>query len=359
MKNKVFQERLLRWFDRNKRSLPWRLNGNPYRIFVVEVMLQQTQIKTVLPYYDRWLKAFPNIKSLAHASLDKVLKLWEGLGYYSRARNLHKAANMIVSDFGGVVPREPRALQSLPGVGRYTAGAISSIAYQNPVPLVDGNVTRVLSRVFNLKKDVSKPETFEILYEIAGRLVSQKRPGDFNQALMELGALVCIPEWPQCDKCPVAALCRAKQQGDPSQLPIRSKGVKVRKMEMVVGILKQNGKLLIRRRKNSGIWGGLWEVPSTIRFPRASREDSLKDEFSNSFGMHVKIRGKMKPIQHRFTHREVLIHPYELTAQKKITIRNGSTKWVDEQKIKRFSFSVPHQKILKQYVLYTHRLHKV
>src|SRR3989338_5820576 len=208
-----FQRKLMRWFEKNQRRISWRENGTPYRIFVVEIMLQQTQIKTVIPYYERWLKTFPTIKALAEAPLDRVLKQWEGLGYYTRARNLHKAAQIIVNQFGGKIPDDIATLETLPGIGRYTAGAIASIAYQKQVPLVDGNVARVFSRIFYLKGDFSKPDSLKQLYTLAERLVPKRKPGIFNQALMELGSLVCIPEMPRCVVCPVQALCRAFKTG--------------------------------------------------------------------------------------------------------------------------------------------------
>ncbi len=345
-----FQRKLLLWFSKHKRPLPWRLHGNPYRIFVVEIMLQQTQIKTVLPYYARWLKTFPDVKTLAEAPLDQVLKLWEGLGYYTRARNLHKAAQIIVEKFNGKIPSDLESLRSLPGIGRYTAGAIASIAFQKSVPLVDGNVARVLSRVFNLKKDISKPDTQKTLYDLAETLVSEKEPGNFNQALMELGSLVCIPEVPKCSICPVQTLCIAYQKGDPSKLPIKSKGVQVKEIDMVVGMLAKNGKILVRRRPERGIWGGLWEIPGTVRARSQTSEEALKEEFEGTLGIAIKIQKKINPIKHQFTHRKALIHPFHCE-----TIKNGNVKpkkmnirWVTVKELKKLSFSVPHQKILAQ-----------
>ena len=343
-----FQEKLLQWFAKHKRALPWRLHGNPYRIFVVEVMLQQTQIKTVIPYYKRWLKAFPNVKVLAEAPLDQVLKLWEGLGYYTRARNLHKAAQMIVEKFDGKIPSDPELLQSLPGIGRYTAGAIASIAFQKPVPLVDGNVARVFSRIFLIKKDVSKPETQKFFYELAETLIPEKEPGNFNQALMELGSLVCIPEVPKCSICPVQNLCLAFQKGDPSKLPVKSKGVQVKEIDMVVGILKKNGRILVRRRADRGIWGGLWEIPGTVRTANQTLEEALKEEFKETLGMSVKIRGKTEPFEHRFTHRKARIHPFDCeTLSNGVQSRKVKIRWADQKTLQKLSFPVPHQNILK------------
>ena len=316
-------------------------------------MLQQTQIKTVLPYYDRWLKTFPDVHSLARAPLDKVLKLWEGLGYYSRARNLHKAAKMIVEKFDGVIPSDLESLRSLPGIGRYTAGAIASIAYQKRVPLVDGNVFRVFSRVFNCKDDIGKPETQKKFYELATDLVSEEEPGNFNQALMELGSLVCIPDVPQCPSCPVKSLCISFKEGNPSELPVRANGLKVKKIEMVVGLLTQENKILVRRRPASGIWGGLWELPGTVRKKGESLEVALQNEFQNEIGVALNIQKKVKPIEHRFTHRLAKIHPFEckLENDQKFKIRNRNVKWADRNALAKLSFPVPHQKILQELVM--------
>lgn len=325
------------------------MSDNPYRIFVVEVMLQQTQIKTVVPYYTRWIKTFPNIHALARAPIDRVLKLWEGLGYYTRARNLHQAARIIVRDFGGKIPDTPELLERLPGIGRYTAGAVASIAFQKPVPLIDGNVARVLSRIFYIRKDIAKPQTQKMLYQLARTLVPQKDPGTFNQALMELGSLVCLPEVPKCTACPVRRLCQAYQKGNPSRLPIKSKQLKPKKIRMVVGLLRKNGELLIRKRPDRGIWGGLWEIPGTVCANGQTIEEALSQEFKEAFGMAVRIKSKLPTIKHRFTHRLARIHPFLLNnldhpAPK---FKTRSIRWVNTAQLRKYSFPVPHQKILK------------
>ena len=347
-----FQQKLLNWFSQHKRPLPWRIHGNPYRILVVEVMLQQTQIKTVLPYYERWLKAFPDIQALARAPIDRVLKLWEGLGYYSRARNLHATAQIIVEKFGGRIPSEPKDLQSLPGIGRYTAGAISSIAFGKPTPLVDGNVARVLSRIFNLKKDVTKLETQEHLYELAEKMISKKNPGDFNQALMELGSLVCIPEFPKCPMCPVKNLCTAFKTGNPSKLPVKSNATRIKKIQMVVGILKREQKLLVRKRPDSGIWGGLWELPGTVRTKNQTLEEALRDEFENTLSIPVMVKQKFPPLVHRFTHRLALISPFHLVERNGKQNRNApGVRWITSRDLKKLSFPAPHQILLRQHLV--------
>ena len=317
-------------------------------------MLQQTQIKTVVPYYKRWLRAFPNVKALASAPLDQVLKLWEGLGYYTRARNLHKAAKTIVEQFDSQIPDDAEELRKLPGIGRYTAGAIASIAFQKPIPLVDGNVARVLTRLFNIRKDISKPATQMELYELAGALISQRNPGTFNQALMELGSLVCVPEMPKCHLCPVSGACRAFRKGDPSLLPIQGNKAKIKKIEMVVGILAKDGRLLVRRRPERGIWGGLWEIPGTIRTKNETPEEVLRREFEEAMKIQITIDRRLLSIQHRFTHRLATIHPFCCslkggTANQKIHV--PSVLWADRKTLKKLSLPRPHQKILSEHLL--------
>ncbi|OGW79739.1 MAG: A/G-specific adenine glycosylase [Omnitrophica bacterium RIFCSPLOWO2_12_FULL_44_17] len=398
---KSFQFKLLRWFGKNKRRLPWRIpNVDPYRIFVVEIMLQQTQIKTVLPYYDRWLKAFSNIRVLARAPVDRVLKLWEGLGYYSRARNLHKAAKMIVNQFGGHIPSDPALLRQLPGIGRYTAGAIASIAFQKPVPLVDGNVARVFSRIFYIRKDISKPDTIKIMFTIAEKIVPQKKPGDFNQALMELGAIICVPENPRCAICPVRQLCKAYQCGKELNVPVKSRNVAIKEIKMAAAILQNGGRLLVRKRPNHGIWGGLWELPSVIRQKGESAEDAIQQEFKLAYGMQVEIEKKLPVLRHQLTHRTLWIEPVvvhmssprppnihqntrrtrcavwrelanppscwaekreyrrmdlPLTLSLRERVREKaknlqSARWVDQKTLVLLSFPVPHQKLIREYI---------
>ena len=343
-----FRQKLLRWFQTHRRRLPWRENGNPYRIFIVEVMLQQTQIKTVIPYYERWLKAFPNVRALARAPLDRVLKLWEGLGYYTRARNLHKAAQIIVRDHRGKIPSDAEVLRSLPGIGPYTSGAIASIAFGKPVPLVDGNVARVLSRVFYIRKDILAPDVQRQFYRLAERLVPNKNPGAFNQALMELGSLVCIPDMPRCHVCPVKSECRALAVGNPSSLPVKSKNVRVQKIRMAVGLLRKKGRVLVRRRPDHGIWGGLFELPGRVLLNGQSGEEALKQEFKEALDLRVGIQKKVQVIEHRLSHRQMVIHAFSLKSSScRNTLRPiGNARWASEAELKQLSFPVPYQKIL-------------
>ena len=212
---------LLKWWDHDHADLPWRQTRDPYAIWISEIMLQQTQIATVIAYYERWMARFPTVADLAEASLDNVLKLWEGLGYYSRARNLHSAAQMVVSDYNGRIPTTAAELMKLKGIGRYTAGAIASIAFDEPAPVLDGNVIRVFSRLTDLSDDVTKTKTKNHLWDLATKLVPQDRPGDYNQAVMELGQSICVPQNPKCLLCPLTSLCLARQRGTQLERPVK------------------------------------------------------------------------------------------------------------------------------------------
>jgi len=253
---------LIDWFKHNKEDLPWRQTDDPYRIWLSEIMLQQTQIATVLPYYARFLERFPTVEALAAAPLDDVLKLWEGLGYYSRARNLHRAARMVVEEFGGEFPRTLEGLRTLPGVGPYTAGAVGSIAFGLDVPVLDGNVIRVLARLFNIEDDVRQAGTKRRLWKLAGEIVPAGRAAAWNEGLMELGQRVCVPRSPRCDVCPVRDFCEARALGVQEQRPIRSQKARTPHYDVTAGVIRDgDGHILIAQRKLDAMLGGLWEFP--------------------------------------------------------------------------------------------------
>ena len=307
------RQALLAWFDAHARAFPWRQNRNPYRIWVSEVMLQQTQASTVVPYFNRFIARFPAVESLAAAPVAEVLKAWEGLGYYRRAHNLHKAAQIIVAEHGGVVPNEQRALLSLPGIGRYTAGAIRSIAFDQPAPVLDGNIKRVISRLDDLEANIDEAATQRRLWTRAAELVDPQRPGDFNEALMELGAAICLPRNPACHLCPVQDLCLARQRGTQYERPIRNPRRRIPHYDVAAGIVwhaSQPDQFLIAQRPEKGMLGGLWEFPGGKQEPNETLPETLKRELCEELGIEVEVREPLVSIDHAFTHFRITLHAY-------------------------------------------------
>ena len=349
-KQLAIQNRLLAWFSRYRRDMPWRSQKSPYRTFVSEIMLQQTQVKTVIPYFERWMKIFPDIETLARSPIDRVLKLWEGLGYYSRARNFHKAAQIIADKFAGKIPSDYETLLALPGIGKYTAGAIASIAFQKRVPLVDGNVARVFSRLFLIRQDILKPKTQALFYELAASLVPEKNPGDFNQALMELGSLVCFTEMPNCAACPIAAQCLARKKRCQEALPIKSKAAKKETLKLAVGIVKRNGHILVRKRPNQGIWAGLWEFPNIELSHEKNPGLKLRQALNQKLRLPLQKIRSGTPFVHHLTHRAISFYPFIFQtgahAKPGGLSRTHTEKWVTKRELGELSLPVPFQKIL-------------
>lgn len=309
-----FSKELLVWYDRSKRDLPWRRHRDPYYIWVSEIMLQQTRVDTVIPYFQRFIERFPSITDLAEAPEEDVLKLWEGLGYYSRARNLQAAARQVVERHGGVVPNDKEAVSALKGVGPYTTGAILSIAYNQPQPAVDGNVMRVLSRYFLIEEDIMKAKTRSIMEELAAELIPDGRASDFNQALMELGALVCTPKSPCCLTCPVMEYCAARLEGVVDELPIKSKAKpprpEYRFVALVEGSGRNEGRVLIRRRADTGLLARMWELPHTLADSSPSEGAGMLDAPAMEqlalelakVGISVTPEGAYMDAEHTFSH---------------------------------------------------------
>jgi len=310
-----FASDLLAWYDTAKRDLPWRrLARDPYAVWVSEIMLQQTTVAAVIPFYNKWMARFPTVQSLAEAPLDDVLKHWAGLGYYARARNLHKGAAVVVAEHGGQVPSDPKTLLSLPGIGRYTAGAILSIAFNQEAPIVDANVIRVLSRVHAVTGDPkTSAATQAELWRLAEEAIPKGRAGDFNQAMMELGALVCEPGAPRCGACPVSAECRARSLGDPTLFP---QFVSVKKWLDVedVSVAIRNGAgevLLVQRPPELSLWGGLWELPRATRQDGEGLEECAARAASESVGVAVQASAPIRAVKHAVANRRITLHGYE------------------------------------------------
>lgn len=304
-----FTAKLLKWFDELGVVLPWR-GADPYRVWLSEVMLQQTQIATVIPYYERFVAAYPTVEALAAAPLADVLKLWEGLGYYRRAHHLHHTAQ-VVAALGGF-PRTVEGLMKLKGVGRYTAGAIASIAFGVRAPVLDGNVTRVLARLYDLSDDVTTPQAQDRLWQIADVLVPRERAGDYNQALMQLGQRICLPNAPRCAACPVQAYCRAHAHGTHSQRPVKPRRDPVPHYDVAAGLIRdEGGHLLIAQRKAEGLLGGLWEFPGGKQEAGETLPQTLQRELREELAIEVDVGELFCVVQHAFTHFKITLHTFE------------------------------------------------
>ena len=345
---------LLPWWDTSRADLPWRRTVDPYAIWIAEVMLQQTQIATVMPYYARWLARFPTVEALAAASLDDVLKAWEGLGYYSRARNLHAAAQRIVADHGGRLPDTLTDLLKLPGVGRYTAGAVASIAYGVRAPVLDGNVIRVLSRVFDVADDVTQPATRERLWQLADDLVSATRPGDFNQALMELGQAICVPQAPRCLICPLAAICLARQRGTQLERPVRPPRKRTPHYDVVAAVIWRDreptpdGQFLIAQRPHAGLLGGLWEFPGGKVEASETLPDALRREIEEELAIAVTPGDFLVEVAHAYTHFRITLRAFHAAylggEPQHLGVANHA--WVTLNEVERYAFAVTDRKII-------------
>ncbi len=294
--NKI-RRRLLRWYGGIHRNLPWRQTRDPYAIWIAETMLQQTQVRTVVPYYRRFLRSLPTIEALDRAPLEKVLTLWSGLGYYRRAENLKRAARALIADYGGKMPVHLEALRALPGVGPYTAGALMSIAFNKPYPAIDGNARRVLTRLFRVAKERD-------LFKVASDLVSPSQPGLFNQALMELGATICLPLNPRCPTCPIAEGCAARRTGTLRSQTASSGKRKSQAIEWPLFLIQFNGRLLLRRRPTGGILGGLWEIPGGERKHRESLESMMARHLNGCAAM-ARFKAQIGEVRHTITYRKI------------------------------------------------------
>ena len=291
--------------------MPWRATDDPYRIWVSEVMLQQTRVDQAEPFYKRFIEAFPDVESLAGAEQDEVLRLWEGLGYYSRARNLHKAARQVVSEHAGRVPDEQETIRKLPGVGPYTAAAVLSIAHAKPHAVLDGNVKRVLTRVYAVDTVVSRAGTRRHLQSLADELLDADQPGTFNQALMELGATVCTPSQPRCDDCPLRTVCRAREAGTQTSYPVKKEKAPVPHHHIAVGLVTNERKeFLIQRRPEDGLLGGLWEFPGGKREDEEALDQTCRRELQEETGIEVQVDKLFHRLNHAYSHFKITLHAY-------------------------------------------------
>ena len=342
-----FRKRLIAWYARYRRELPWRLSRDagsnqrldPYHVLVSETMLQQTQVATVVPYFHKFLQAFPTISALAEADEQAVLKQWQGLGYYSRARNLQAAARVVMTEHGGQIPRTAQLLRSLPGVGRYTAGAVASIAFDETAPIVDGNVARVLARIDRIETDLTSMAVREQLWTRAEQLVQGERPGDFNSAMMELGATVCTPRAPKCLVCPVANHCEALAAGLQEKLPLPRKRLEQPLFKRDVFCISHKGRWLIEQRPAKGRWASMWQF---VTVPSNGRKPMIGD----AIGGEVRNVKKLGVVTHGLTHRRYRFTVYRCERCGGRTNGTASGRvWVSLSNLHQYPLPRPHLKI--------------
>jgi A/G-specific adenine glycosylase len=294
---------LLPWFSAHARDLPWRKHRTPYRIWISEAMLQQTRVDTVIPYFEAWMRQFPSIEVLANADQQAVLKVWEGLGYYSRARNIHRAARILLEEFDGQVPSDQEALRALPGIGPYTSAAILSLAFGKPYAVLDGNVERVLTRLLAWDANVRSPKVKSALQSVATRMLGDHPPGLFNEAVMELGATVCMPKKADCPRCPLHNVCRAARGGSPEQFPYKSKAKAIPTIEVGAGLVWRDPEtFLIAQRKQDGMLGGLWEFPGGKVEAGESMQECIQRELMEELGIAVDVGPRLVHVRHTYSH---------------------------------------------------------
>lgn len=339
---------LLEWYRKHRRDLPWRRTRDPYAIWISEAMLQQTRVDTVIPYYERFLEKFPDVQALATSDSDDLLGVWAGLGYYSRARNLRKAANVVVEEHGGQLPDSAEALRELPGIGRYTAGAVASIAFDKPEAIVDGNVARVLARLLEIREDIKTPAVTKRLWDEAAALAKGPAPGDLNQALMELGATVCTPKAPNCSACPLRRRCAALKAGHPEGLPIKARKPKPRAVEGVAGWVMRRGKVLAVRRPPHGLLGGLWELPGGDLVAKEAPAAGMQRVLHEGVGLRTPGAERLGSVQHLFTHRRLRLHVFRCdTPSGRVRLDGFDThRWVAPNALAELPHGAPTRKAL-------------
>ncbi|RDV38678.1 A/G-specific adenine glycosylase [Bradymonadaceae bacterium TMQ3] len=344
-----FQHALLSWFWRARRDLPWRGVGDPYATWVSEIMLQQTQVITVIDYFQRWMARFPDVQSLAAADEEEVLEQWSGLGYYRRARFLHRAAKVVVDEHGGAIPSTLEGLRRLPGVGPYTAGAIASIAFGLPAPIVDGNVIRVFARLFAIAGDPRSTANQKIFWELAEALVDRNKPGDFNEALMELGARVCAPRSPACLLCPVREYCAGFASGEPEALPEVARRSAVKPMRALTVVVHRRGTsgrdMLVGPREAGGLLAGMLEFPTVER--EGTRWPEL-DEVASLLGMPI-VAEEVGEVTHIFSHRRLQTRMYAAEIDAPVTVAEERWRWVPESELGQAAISALTRKIYERW----------
>ncbi|HKP13458.1 MAG TPA: A/G-specific adenine glycosylase [Blastocatellia bacterium] len=339
---------LLAWFAKHKRALPWRATRDPYRIWVSEVMLQQTQAATVIPFYEGFLRRFPDLAALAAADDAALMKAWEGLGYYARARNLRAAAQTILREYGGRLPASREVLLKLPGFGPYTSAAVASLAFGADCAAVDGNVMRVLARVYAVDTDIRKMATRRRLQQLADDLIPAGRAGEFNEALMELGALVCRPKNPACEACPIHRFCRAFQEGRARELPVKSRGPAVPHHEIAIGVVRRRGKVLIALRPAEGLLGNLWEFPGGKRHADETLAECCRREIKEETGLDIEVAETFAIVPHAYTHFRITLHAFHCryTGGRAEPRTSQAIRWVRLNELDDYAFPKANKQII-------------
>lgn len=327
MPENSFSKRLLAWYQAQARDLPWRDLAEPYAIWVSEIMLQQTRVETVIPYFQRWMERFPTLGTLAEASEDDVLKLWEGLGYYRRARYLHQAAQIVMEKYRGNLPQDLETLQELPGIGPYTAAAIASIAFDVDVPAIDGNVRRVLSRIFNVDTPVSTAKGKREIQALALEHLPSGRASSYNQALMDLGSSICTPQSPDCTRCPLHDLCQAYTLGNQEERPVLKEKDPIPHHVVTAAVFQEDGAVLLTKRPPDALLGGLWEFPGGKQREDESLPETLEREIQEELGVPIHIQEKVGTYQHAYTHYKITLHAYHCTLQSREIQLTFHTDW--------------------------------
>ncbi len=335
----LLSDPLLAWYARNGRKSLWKDSPpNPYEVWVAVIMLQQTRLETVIPYFQRWLERFPTLAELAAASEQEVLSTWEGLGYYSRARNLHKASQIVMKEYGGQLPRSLDSLQSLPGIGRYAAAAIGSIAFGIDAAALDGNLKRVFARVFNVEEPADSPAGEKLLWKLAEETLPPGHASEYNQALMDLGATVCLPRKPQCLLCPLRELCQAQVLGLQEVRPVLKARTKGPHYTVTAAVLRRDGKVLLAKRPSKGLLGGMWEFPGGKVEPGESLPDCLTREICEELGVDIRVGEPFGVYEHAYSHFSITLHAFlcELTDGEPRPVEAAELKWVDPAELKQY-----------------------
>lgn len=327
---------MLDWYAKHARPLPWRRDTQPYSVWVSEIMLQQTRVETVIPYYEKWMSKFPTVNALASAEEQDVLNIWEGLGYYSRARNMLRTARLVCDQYGGNFPDNAEALLKMPGIGKYTAAAISSIAFGADDAVLDGNVKRVLSRVFRFSDPVNTPSGEKRLWSLADSLLPKGRASEYNQAVMDLGATICTPKTPNCDDCPVVLICEAFQHKEQSQYPVVKEKPAVPHINVCAAIIRRDGKVLIAKRPSKGLLGGLWEFPGGKVEDGETHTEALVREIREELATNVSPTEQFGTYRHAYTHFKVTLQAWmtTLTGPEPSAIEASEIRWVKIPELK-------------------------